>query len=92
MELSLVPTLKSLQPTVKLVKPQIPSSAHGRLEPLVASQEAASFLAIHPKTLQKMARGKNVPAYRIGDTWRFRLSELDRWLERQLHSSEPLVS
>jgi hypothetical protein len=34
------------------------------LEPVVDSEEAARFLNINPKTLQKMARNREVPAYR----------------------------
>jgi len=49
-------------------------------EPMVDSIEAASFLRIHPKTLQKMARKGIIPGHQIGDLWRFRLSELDEWL------------
>jgi excisionase family DNA binding protein len=49
-------------------------------EPLVDSHQAAALLGIHPKTLQKMARAGTVPCHRIGDLWRFRASELDRWL------------
>jgi len=33
------------------------------------------LVQIHPKTLQKLARQGRVPAYRIGDLWRFRASE-----------------
>jgi len=36
------------------------------LEPVVDSEEAARFLNINPKTLQKMARNGDVPGYRIG--------------------------
>lgn len=55
-------------------------------EPLLNSEEAAELLKIHPKTLQRMARMGRVPAKRIGDLWRFRASELDRWLKCELSS------
>ncbi len=60
-------------------------------EPLLNSQEAATLLQIHPKTLQKLARDGEVPSHRIGDLWRFRASELDRWLKSKLSSESPLV-
>jgi len=41
-------------------------------EPLLKTEQAASLLGLHPKTLQKLARQGKVPATRIGDLWRFR--------------------
>jgi len=60
-------------------------------EPLMNSEEAAEFLKIHPKTLQRMARMGRVPAKRIGDLWRFRASELDRWVSGEVNSETPLL-
>lgn len=55
-------------------------------EPVLTTDEAAVLLQIHPKTLQRMARRGVVPAFRIGDLWRFRASDLDRWLRSGLCS------
>ena len=53
-------------------------------EPLLTDVEAAKFLGgLHPKTVQRMARRGEIPAYRIGKFWRFRASELDEWLRVQ---------
>ena len=51
-------------------------------EPLLDSEEAAALLKIHPKTLQKLARNGEVEAIHIGKLWRFRVSALNRWLEK----------
>jgi excisionase family DNA binding protein len=56
------------------------------VEPVIDSEEAATFLNINPKTLQKMARKGEVPAYRIGKLWKFRISDLDEWLRSKLIS------
>lgn len=50
-------------------------------EPLLDSEEAAALLKIHPKTLQKMARNREITGIQIGRVWRFRASALNRWLE-----------
>jgi excisionase family DNA binding protein len=48
---------------------------------LLDDERAAEFLGgIHPKTLQRMARRGEVPAYIVGRFWRYRASELDDWL------------
>jgi len=55
-------------------------------ERVLNTEEAAALLQIHPKTLQRMARRGVVPAFRIGDLWRFRASSLDQWLSSGLCS------
>jgi excisionase family DNA binding protein len=62
------------------------SAAHDLLEPLLDSDEAASIMKIHPKTLQKLARKGIVRGVHIGKLWRFRASEIERWIDRQLAS------
>ena len=52
-------------------------------EPLLSAEEAAVHLRIHPKTLQRMARERQVPSIRMGKYWRFHLSTLDVWLRAQ---------
>ena len=56
-------------------------------ERVLNTEEAAALLQIHPKTLQKMAREGTVPAFRIGDLWRFRASALDEWLRSGVSSN-----
>ena len=53
-------------------------------EPVLDSEEAATLLKIHPKTLQKLARDRKIPGVRIGKLWAFRASTLNRWLERKM--------
>lgn len=59
------------------------------LEPFVDAQRAASFLDIPRKTLLGLAREGKIPAHGIPGkgqkkTWRFRLSELDRWMQTEV--------
>jgi excisionase family DNA binding protein len=55
-------------------------------EPLLNDGQAALFLGgLHPKTVQRMARRGELPAYHIGKFWRYKASELTAWLV--LHSS-----
>jgi len=49
-------------------------------EPLLQSDEAAELLRIHPKTLQRMARNRQVHGIQVGKLWRFRASDLEIWL------------
>ena len=56
-------------------------------EPLLDLHEAASLLGMHWKTLECKARQHEVPAFKVGKRWRFRLSSLNSWLEVGLKSN-----
>jgi len=59
---------------------QEPSIVMGICEGLLTLKEAASLLRIHPKTLQNMAIRGEVPSIKILRGWRFRESDLQRWI------------
>ena len=52
-------------------------------EPLLNSEQAAELLQIHHQTLQKLARRGEIRGSHVGKQWRFRVSELNAWLDRQ---------
>jgi len=59
------------------------------LERYVDAEEAARFVGMHPKTLERFARNGVVPGHPIGEgyrrkRWRFLLSELDVWLRARM--------
>jgi len=53
-------------------------------ERFLDSREAAALLQIHPKTLQRLARNGEIRAMRIGKLWRFRASDLHKWVDLRL--------
>lgn len=63
-------------------------------EPYVDSLRAAEFLAMSRKTLLELARKGRVPAHPVGQgvrkTWKFRISELDSWMRREVTSTQRL--
>ena len=63
-----------------------PAILEKQFERLLDSDEAAALLKIHPKTLQKMARNREIIGVQIGKLWRFRASALNAWLEQKLAS------
>ena len=56
-------------------------------EPLLDLHEAAVVLGMHWKTLEGKARHRQIPAFKVGKRWRFRLSSLNDWLETGLQSN-----
>lgn len=61
-----------------------PTNHYSSPERFVGAIEAARFLDVHPKTLQKYSRSGLVPAHPFGEgtrkLWRYLLSELELWL------------
>jgi excisionase family DNA binding protein len=53
-------------------------------EPLLDTDQAAAIMRIHPKTLQRYARQGLVRGFQLGSMWRFRASDIDRWISEQL--------
>ncbi|MDP9158795.1 MAG: helix-turn-helix domain-containing protein [Acidobacteriota bacterium] len=56
-------------------------------EKLLTTKQAAKHLLIHPKTLERKARAGEIPGYRVGRRWKFRLSLLDQFLQSPVNSS-----
>lgn len=67
-------------------KPSAKAAVELHFEPLLDSDEAASLLKIHPKTLQRMARKGELTGIQVGKLWRFRASELEQWLHAKVAS------
>jgi excisionase family DNA binding protein len=67
-------------------KPVQRADTNPSFERLLDSEEAASLLKIHPKTLQKMARNGEIAGVQIGKLWRFRASVLNSWLHQKMVS------
>ena len=55
-------------------------------EPLLNTDQAAAIMRVHPKTLQKYARKGVVRGFQIGTMWRFRASEIERWIQERMAS------
>ncbi|GAA4361973.1 helix-turn-helix domain-containing protein [Angustibacter luteus] len=56
-------------------------------EPFVSTREAARFLDKPPSWLHNCAARSGVPRYKIGKQYRYRLSELERWLNEDAASA-----
>jgi excisionase family DNA binding protein len=51
-------------------------------EPLLDSHQAAQFLGVHPRTLQRMVLRGEISGVRVGKLWRFVPSALAEWVQR----------
>lgn len=62
-----------------------------RLKEVMTLREASQYLGISPDTLYKYLSEKSIPAFKLGNRWRFKKDLLDRWMERKIERTE-LVS
>ena len=46
-------------------------------------REASQYLGISPDTLYKYISEAKIPAFKLGNRWRFKKDLLDRWMERK---------
>jgi len=58
----------------------------------LSAREAADYLGAHVETVRRLARRGEIPAYKMGEDWRFRRKALLRWAEtHHLRRREPHV-
>jgi excisionase family DNA binding protein len=46
-------------------------------------REASQYLGISPDTLYKYLNEDKIPAFKLGNRWRFKKDLLDRWMEQK---------
>jgi excisionase family DNA binding protein len=54
-----------------------------RLDRLLTAAELAQRLGIPAKRIRQAIRSGDLPAVRIGEWWRVRASDAEKWLDRQ---------
>ena len=50
-------------------------------EPWVSVDEVANHLGVAKDSVYRWIEHKGLPAHRVGRLWKFRLSEVDKWIE-----------
>ncbi len=50
---------------------------------IMTVKELAGFLKIAEKTAYRFASEGKVPGFKVGSAWRFRKSEINRWIAEQ---------
>ena len=54
-----------------------------RLDELMTVAEVAAYLRVKPLTIYRLVERGQMPGIKVGDLWRFKERDLERWLERQ---------
>jgi excisionase family DNA binding protein len=57
--------------------------ARSEIREVMDIRQAADYLGISPDTLYKYASESFIPAFKLGNRWRFKKSRLDDWMDQQ---------
>jgi len=55
-------------------------------------RQASDYLGVSPDTLYKYVGEEKIPAFKLGNRWRFKKSRLDQWMEEKSGQLEPGVA
>jgi len=53
---------------------------------LLTTTQVARYLKVDKFTVYRLVSQKKIPAFRVGNQWRFRKSMIDAWLMKNLNS------
>ncbi len=51
-------------------------------------KEVAEYLKVTERTIYRLAAAKDIPAFKVGGTWRFRAMDIDGWIVDQSKKAE----
>ena len=47
---------------------------------ILTIKEVAKYLQVTERTLYRLAQEGKIPAFKVGNSWRFRREDLDQWI------------
>lgn len=56
---------------------------------ILTLDEVAAYLKAGKRTVYRLAQKGEIPAFKLGGTWRFRRTELDRWIADSIQRPKP---
>jgi excisionase family DNA binding protein len=61
------------------------SSRQSKQDVLLSSQEVARFLNINKFTVYRLVAQRKIPAFKVGNQWRFKKSMIEAWLRKNMN-------
>ena len=50
---------------------------------ILTIKEVAKYLKVNERTIYRLAASGDIPAFKVGNSWRFRKAEIGQWIEQQ---------
>ena len=54
-------------------------------EILLSTEQVARYLKVDKLTVYRLVAGKKIPAFRVGNQWRFKRSMIEAWLMKNMN-------
>ena len=67
-------------PTIHLAKTMPSSPADNAI---MTIGEVADYLKVTERTIYRLAGAKQIPAFKVGGSWRFSKADIDGWIKRK---------
>ena len=52
-------------------------------------REVAELLKLSEKTLYRLVQQGKLPSFKVGGSWRFRRTDIEKWIANQIKSQKP---
>jgi excisionase family DNA binding protein len=50
---------------------------------ILTIKEVADYLKVTERTIYRLAAAKQIPAFKVGGSWRFSKTDIDTWIKQQ---------
>ncbi len=57
-------------------------------EDILTIREVADYLKVTERTLYRLVQDGKLPAFKVGNSWRFRREDLERWISEQSRGTD----
>ncbi len=71
--------------TTNLAKTMPSSTAYNAI---MTIGEVADYLKVTERTIYRLAGAKQIPAFKVGGSWRFSKADIDAWIKKQSEQNE----
>ncbi|MBC3881563.1 helix-turn-helix domain-containing protein [Undibacterium sp. LX40W] len=51
---------------------------------ILTIKQVADYLKVTERTIYRLAAAKQIPAFKVGGSWRFSLVDIDAWIKQQI--------
>jgi len=55
---------------------------------ILTVKEIAGYLKVNERTVYRMASANKIPAFKVGASWRFKLTEIEEWIKVQHNKAD----
>lgn len=52
-------------------------------DPILTIKDVADYLKVNERTIYRLAAGGELPGFKVGNSWRFKQSELEQYIAAQ---------